>query len=417
MPKSRKNPDRKLPKKHNAADGQANELYVLAKRVTHELDDPKHPRWDEKLTERVMKHLRAGEDAVIDQAIEKAATADDLDTMEVLQFAAEFGAQSHILGETEDDALVVGHLFVVPIIVSDVRALSSGNITENQHFLELIQSFKTAGVIESSQWITLVNYLYHPAEVAALPWSYVLRKGKEIAKSFQPSAPLPRPAHLAQTGWPADVERSAQGVRFLVGVISDTRDPDVPFQEPDDEQEATVWAATMATWEKTAGILLKSALGENAHNEAVVVARPGLYFRAIEGSLTEFKLLDAQEQLAGILGQNGVTPDKLNAVVAMYQGEDGRQQVMASLASALDNSFLGAIAIDVERYENGFRILGAVDDFLEEKDLQDVQLLDEIVPLTRCETCGAPMVLSPSSDGGALSLVHSGPAHTSPTMH
>lgn len=416
MPKSPSNKARKS--KPSFEEVKSSKVYALARNLARDPDSPKYDVWEEQLGALTRKYLMAGRDDVIDLAMQKAADALDEVAWEELRFQAEHEAQTVITLGLQNSDPVVKRLFTVPVIFRDAPDLADGLIPDENHFGQLAKSFRASGLITDSQSVVLTNYLYHPAELDALPWSKIMRLSGRIVSSCFSRAPGVAPSMLGQIGWPAPPE--AQGnppisLRYLVGVICDSGESSSPFHY--ELETADLWFKKMEEWQKAAATILKEALGGRVTHANILVSAAGPFYSALSAGAIDLKVLDVRLQAAAILKETGIAPRSVDAVVALYVNPADESQVIASLSSRLDGSLLGVVKCAIDGYETDREILELTADELERAGLASVNILEEEVPLVACEGCGAPLYLAPTGAEGELMLGHVGSVPESGTLH
>jgi hypothetical protein len=376
-----------LPESEAAAD----ELSLLARLLAF---GPEAPLWEdsqERMLQVIRQAIREGNDNLLARALE--LTSQESTALEQLLWHIEaVAANPTVIIRGQAGA---ARLVVVPILITPAPTLQGRSIEHGAAFEALAGSIEDTCLVSAGGSVVLVDYLYHPTELASFLPSQLSRLAQHVLEAKQNEVSDFSVA-LRQAGWPSQKDRlpeaSTSALGCLLAVVVEEPTALQPRNVSSDEAEEQVIAAIEA-WAPSANDLLAACL--NLDSGSVHVLGFDSFFDGLRFALKCLRELGLHSELALTLSERSIMPRALTILLSSYGDVGEAREVRLSVASRLDGTLLLGRAVPVEGNENAIDTIMRITRCLRYCGIEDIGVVPEVQPLEQGADAGKRVFLVP----------------------
>jgi len=384
MSKSKHLPPSKAAKVHQAAlnDDEVEEALIqqladfAVELATEDDNSPALPAKQRDLRRMIAKNLRAQQDDVLYEALERARDQ-EAEAYPFLRQAIEEAAE--MVYFTRNEQSIEVNAFVIPMFVRTIGGLDSEhNFRDAEAFTALTESIQQAQLESAAAKVVLVSYAYHLDEIDAITYSHLEAMVRDAYAAMTDKKIKATPAIERSFGsWPPNrfgVEDTAVELRFLFGfTLKNTDDPfyTVPTDEAAMDAYFAVRAQRFQAWSETVVPLVQRCLVAAGREFDVHFLYQDLFHGGKERGVAEYFMLQMMSELDHGLQQSGVSGTQTDAVMGPVE---------------LD----GVLSLRVNLYGDNAQLVASVDKVLDGGRDLDAELED---------TCDALLTLGVQSIG------------------
>lgn len=376
-----------LPESEAAAD----ELSLLARLLAF---GPEAPLWEdsqERMVQVIRQAIREGNDTLFARALE-LASQESTALEQLLWHIEEVAANPTVTIRGQAGS---ARLVVVPILITPAPALQGVSIEPSAAFGALAGSIEDTCLVSAGGSVLLVDYLYHPTELASFLPSQIRRLAQHLLDAKQ-DVVSGFSAALGQTGWPSQKDRLPEdptsALCCLLAVVVEEpmalQSRNVPSVEAEDQVIAAIEA-----WAPSANDLLAACL--NLDSGSVHVLGFDSFFDGLRFALKCLRELGLHSELALTMSERSIMPRALTILLSSH-GDTGQAcEVRLSLASRLDGTLLLGKAVPVEGNEDAIDTIMRITRCLRYCGIEDIGVVPEVQPLEQGAEAGKRIFLVP----------------------
>ena len=335
--------------------------------------------WEHEILTLAGKLLKAGNDEVINQALDRM-----------------FEANSRAYGDLADlvEALTEGALKDTPqgprqllLIAMPVLAWSRYGIAAPALPAATLPALKTqlaAHVLAADVGLAMADRLFSPDQ---LPQGYV--QTRQFAERLWQAVQDGRDAHvdardLAETG------QYISDVRYLLAaVMLPPGRPVFRWNETDGNRESA-----LGQWRAQAAPSLQPVLA----GCSVELLQPDAYFAAWRRADREGRAFSLQASVAYLEGVLALSAGQLRAVVAPYYDQRLVEWRVGFSGAEAGEVMHGVVWPLLGDEDEGMDAGGEIAEILKSAGVGEVALLDQRLPVEYCDDCGAPLFPTPEGE-------------------
>lgn len=374
----------------SAFEAAADELQVLARMLAFGSESPLWDDSQEQMLHLIHEALRDENDVLLARALEQ--TSHDGPALEQLLRHIEDVAGNPVVsfrGQMADAQVIV-----IPVLVTQHPSRGGGSFAYSADFEALASSIRGAGLVSTDATVVLLNYLYHPRELARLLPSQVSRVAQDVLDA-QSGGPSSSPGARGQTGWPPQEDvplgTSRATLCCLLAVVVGERAPwrvgEDLSQEANDQKLAAI-----EVWARTAVPPLAACL--NLSRRSVHVLGFDSFFEGLRFGLKCFPDLCVHTELAAMLSEHSMEPNALSILLCCYGDIVQAREVRVSAVSRLDGALLLGKVLHVEGNEDAGDTIMRLTRCLRFCGIEDIGVLPEVQPLGQGGEVEEPIFLT-----------------------
>lgn len=377
-------------------------IAALAQAMVSSLDAPQQVQ--DELDGLVSECLDAGKEAALEDAIALAGNIapDTSPAQTALQTRIARACESLTPKPQSDGRALRGTLVCLPILLKGGLYRPYRDIESKAQFSQFVENLQTSGIFQAGASLSMVPYLYHPEELADLPWCErrsllkTIFSQRDALDAVPPEELLKRRADTPDL---TDDEASDAGLclRYLVGVLAedaglaDAATPPPPAMESSDAfREAA----------KTGMSHLAAAIGLPPKSTPYGHGKPISFLRGYLAGMVLFKTASFKLEMSTALQGTSVKPAQLQALVVPCRAENGDLTLRVSLASAEDGAFVGGCGYPTSEFEDANDVMQRVGAVMHAAGIRHAQMVEEEQLDLTCESCGSPAYYIAARDGG-----------------
>ncbi|MES2317151.1 MAG: hypothetical protein V4631_06610 [Pseudomonadota bacterium] len=308
---------RPVPRKPTAAPVEDNDVLAqslaelaldLSEREHAEEEDSAalHLKEDE-FNKLVRNALRKKNDEALYGAIERARFT-DVGAYQYARSHIEEAAATILLRKHGGPAMEV-NAFALPLFVQSFGGLKEADgFQDGDAFVELVESFKKAGLESPGAKVVMISHAYDVDEAARISYSDLNEMARDAATAMTEKKLVATPAlERSMVGWaPSGFEPGDKAVelRYLLGFALKRAD-DPFYQAPAGEAAADAYyeqrMARYRSWTAQAGPLVQRCLALDPDGLQVHFLYQDLFFGAREQGMEELSMLRVISELGGAL--------------------------------------------------------------------------------------------------------------------
>ncbi len=359
--------------------------------------------WEGELAALIDKLLRAAEDEVFNQALDRLYEShtrayDELaDLVEAGAETGRFQAGGES-PETGAGGAWTGLLIALPVLAWSRYAVPAKGLSGG--VMQGLRAQLSAHVMAGGARLALADCLYSPDQ---LPRGYA--ETRRLADGLWQAALADRDLHVEAKKLP-ETAVYVSDVRYILGaVVVPAGHPLFRWNEPDGSR-----AEALARWREQAGPNLGAALAGCAYE----LLLPDAYFAAWRQADREIRPYSLKAAVAYMQALFNRPAGLMRAVVApFYDGWLAEYRVGFTLANS-DDVVHGVVWPLLGSDEEGGEMAGEIERLLKEAGVGEVLVQGQRYPLEYCDDCGAPLYPSPEGESVHAELpedMESPPAH------
>lgn len=184
-------------------------------------------------------------------------------------------------------------------------------------------------------------------------------------------------------------------LRFLVGIVVADLDETVLYSK---DMEA--YASSRADWT----LMMESYLAEQTGIAAIICGAPGVLDLAVREGMSMFKEVSLRMKATMIVNELAEKRSICRSIMSMHQNKDEREIRISFLDS--QNNLVGGYAWDVLTSDDAIDVSGLIHSTIKGAGVDEVVVVDDIMPITTCECCGEPDFLTMPGESGHSSALH-----------
>src|SRR5450830_747044 len=328
MSKSKHLPPSKAAKVHQAAlnDDEVEEALIqqladfAVELATEDDNSPALPAKQRDLRRMIAKNLRAQQDDVLYEALERARDQ-EAEAYPFLRQAIEEAAE--MVYFTRNEQSIEVNAFVIPMFVRTIGGLDSEhNFRDAEAFTALTESIQQAQLESAAAKVVLVSYAYHLDEIDAITYSHLEAMVRDAYAAMTDKKLTSTPAiDRSMSSWPANrfgAEDTAVELRFLLGFTLKTAD-DAFYTIPQDEAAMDAYFAVRAqrfqAWSEKVVPLVQRCLVTDGREFDVHFLYQDLFHGGKERGIAEYFMLQMMSELDHGLQESGLQGPQTRAVM------------------------------------------------------------------------------------------------------
>ena len=382
---------------------QAVRIAALAQAMVSSLEAPQQIQ--DELDGLVSECLDAGQEAALEDAVALAGNVapDTSPAQTALQTRIARACESLAPGLLNDGKALRGTLVSVPVLLRGGLFRLYRDIEDKARFAQFVENLQDSGIFQPGASLSIVPYLYHPEELADLPWCERRSLLKTIFNERNALDAVPPDLLLKRrvdaTGLTED-EASDGGLclRYLVGVLAENVSEEEAELPPPSFLENSDAFREVA---KTGIVHFAAALGLPEQNKPYGLGKPTAFLRGYLAGMVLFKTASFKLELASALSSTSEKPAQLQALVVPCRAENGDLTLRVSLASSEDSSLVAGCGYPVSEFEEASDVVQRIGATMHAAGITRAQLVEEEQLDLTCESCGSAAYYIAARDGGS----------------
>ncbi len=300
-------------------------LCELATNIAGEEDNlPKRDslrQQESELQKLVKKSVYQKKDEVLYDALDRVKDA-DIGAYQLLKERIEEASEVIVTGRGDGKNVEI-NAFIIPMFVHTAGGLHAERCFQDQEAFDLLsKSLQQAQLESADATVVLISHAYHLDEIDGITFSHLNEMVRDAHAAMADMRGAPTTAiERSFSGWPENqfaADDQAVELRFLLGFASKTTD-DAFYRVPEGEVAADAYfearAERFERWTEQVAPLVKRCLGVDGAEADVNFLYQDLFHGGKERGIGEYFMLQMMSELNHSLGEQGVDPERVKAII------------------------------------------------------------------------------------------------------